>query len=82
MWLIAAMRPLVALTASLDTAQEEINALPASKYVVPPSTPSNFPEDTLGIQSQTHFQSPTRVAESAVGVGMPSRLHSERGNDV
>jgi hypothetical protein len=82
MWFVAAMRPLVAQRASLDTAQEESDALPTLKYIVPPSSPSNFPEDDRGVRSQPRFHSATRVSESPVGVGVLSRLRYESGNDV
>jgi len=82
MWFVTTMRPLAAQTASLDTAQEESNALPILKYVIPPSPPSNLSENDRGVQSHPHSHSNTRVSESQAGGGVPKRLRYERGNDV
>lgn len=79
---VAGLPSLVAPAAFMDTAREEINALPTPKYVVPSLTPSSFPEDSRGVQSRPRFQSPTRIAGSTAQAEMPSHLPHERGNDV
>ena len=79
---VAGLPPLVAPAALMDTAREEINALPTPKYVVPPFPPFSLPEDSRGVQSLPRFQSPTRIAGSTAQAEMPSRLPHERGNDV
>ncbi|MGA9364621.1 MAG: hypothetical protein WBW16_09665 [Bacteroidota bacterium] len=79
---VAGLPPLVGPAAFMDTAREEINALPAPKYVIPSFTPSSFPEEGRGVQSHPRFQSLTRIADSTAEADVPTHLPHERGNNV